>query len=88
MELMTLYFQVSLLNPLLKTQAKDYLPPLAKQCGIYLYSSILKSYHFLFHSMKFYNVCVKGGSVSAPLTRMIFITDNVDKEAEHLSPVV
>lgn len=38
--------------------------------------------------MKFYKVCVKGGSVSAPLTRMFTINDNVDKEAEHLSPVV
>lgn len=45
-ELVTLYSQVSLLNPLSKIQAKDFLPPLAKPCGICLYSSILKSYHF------------------------------------------
>lgn len=28
------------------------------------------------------------GLCKAPLTRMIFITENVDKEAEHFSPVV
>lgn len=38
--------------------------------------------------MKFYKVCVKDGSFSAPLTKMIVINDSVDKEAEHLSPVV